>query len=292
VIYIIVNGKKLTPKKRKKIEIAENVFRAAGLDYQINVTERKGHAKELAEKFTSSGEKCTVVAMGGDGTLHETLNGFSDFENCNLGLIPFGTGNDFAAAANVPTDVKRAAETIAYLSPRPIDFIELECGLRSINTLGMGIDVDVLKRAYSGVKDTASKYAKALMVSIMKFKSYNFTAEYDGRSEKHYGLIAELCNGRQFGGGMKVAPDAKIDDGYMELVITDYLTKPKLITAFLKIMTGKIKKIKETSFARVSEAEFICESQSFTIQADGELYDNLPVKAHIVSGKLKFHIPY
>ena len=79
-----------------------------------------------------------------DGTLHDIINGIKDFDNCALGLIPFGTGNDFAEAAGIPLDPVKAAEIIAFRAPQKIDYIELSSGLRSINSVGMGIDPGIL----------------------------------------------------------------------------------------------------------------------------------------------------
>lgn len=229
--------------------------------------------------------------MGGDGTLHDMINGFRDFENCSLGLIPLGTGNDFAESAHIPFDVKKAAEIIAYRAPEYIDFIELSSGLRSINAVGMGIDVDVLKRTYAGKNKGRSKYLKALISSLIHFKSCNFTVKYDGKEEKHFGLISALGNGRQFGGGIKMFPEARINDGYLDLIIVDYISKPKMIGAFLKLMRGKVNDVKGATVARTKAATFIHEDENFTIQAEGELYENMPIEAHIVENTLKFYLP-
>jgi len=292
VYYLIANELNLKRKiHAHKLEIVKKVFETAGKDYQIVLTRGKGDAKKYAEEITSAGGRHTLIAMGGDGTIHDLINGFNDFENCSMGLIPLGTGNDFAECAHIPTDVKKAAELIVNSEPRPIDYIQLDNGLRSINIVGTGIDVDVLKRTYKGKSKGRSKYLKAAIVSLAKFKSHNFTVRYDGTEEKHYGMLAALCNGRQFGGGMKIAPDALLNDGYLELFIVDYISKFKVLIAFLKLLTGKVKKVKEAKTIRVKSAEFIPEKEEFTIEAEGELYDSNSFKAHIVAGQLKFYLP-
>lgn len=289
--YIIANEKHLKGKGEKKLEDVKKVFEAAGREYEILLTHREGDAKTHAERITSSGGMHTLVAMGGDGTLHDIINGFNDFENCSLGLIPLGTGNDFAESAGIPLNAKAAAEIIAFRAPQPIDYIQLSSGLRSINAVGMGIDVDVLKRTYAGKNHGRSKYLKALISSLIHFKSCNFTVRYNGKEEKHFGLIAAVGNGRQFGGGIKLFPDAKIDDGYLDLFIVDYISKRKIPAAFIKLMRGRVNYIKEAIAVRVKEVEFVTDSENFTIQAEGELYENVPINAHIVSGQLKFYLP-
>ena len=288
MFHIIVNQKYLENKKSlKKFNAATEVFDKAGIEYVIHKTERKGQASEITKEVTSEVGN-TVIAVGGDGTLHDILNGFNDFENNSMGIIPLGTGNDFAESAGIPLNAKKAAELIVSSTPSPVDFIELSNGLRSLNAVGMGIDVDVLKRAYVGKSNKKSKYLKSLIVCLLKFKSYRYAVKYDGKEEEHYGLIGAIGNGKQFGGGIKMFPEAKIDDGYLDLFVVDYISKGKIIGAFIKLMRGKINKIKNATAVKTKSVQFI-PYDSYTIQADGELYDNVALEAHICESKLNLY---
>jgi len=291
VHHIILNKAQLNGKNEKKLNAVKRVFNNAGIDYKVIFTAKPSEVREYTKRITGYEGKNVIIAMGGDGTIHEILNGFENFGNNSLGLIPFGTGNDFACSAGIPDNVKKAAEIIAFNAPSYIDYIELSSGLRSINAVGMGIDVDVLKRTYRGNGKGRSKYLKSLIVSLSKFKSCNFTVKYDGKEEKHYGLIAALGNGRQFGGGIKLFPEAKINDGYMDMFLVDYISKIKMIDAFIKLMRGKVNDIKEATAIRTKAATFIHEDKNFTIQAEGELYENVPLEARLITGKLKFFLP-
>lgn len=284
---IIVNSAR-TAKGRA--EAAVNIFESAGKQANVHLTRQKGHAKELVREITSDKGEHSIVVMGGDGTLHEALNGIADFEKCSLGLIPSGTGNDFAVAANIPFDVKSAAQIIAFRAPEKIDYIELSCGLKSINAVGMGIDVDVLKHAYAKKGGGKGKYLFSLIHCLARFRSYNFKVEYDGKTEEHYGLIAALGNGKQIGGGIKLFPDAKINDGMMDLIMVDYISRFKTIFAFMKLMSGKINAVKEVTAARVKSASFFTE-KPYSIQAEGEIYDGIKLDARVVKGGLKFYLP-
>lgn len=291
MIYVIANELNIKGKNAAKLEIVDEVFSRAGKEHKIMLTDHAGHATEYAREITSSGGQNAVIAMGGDGTLHEILNGFCDFENNSLGLIPLGTGNDFAASAGIPLDVKQAAEIIAYREPSYIDFIQLSNGMRSLNAVGMGIDVEVLKRVYSGKHHGKTKYFRSLIATLFKFKSCDFTVSADGgEPQKHFGLIAALGNGRQIGGGIKLFPEAQIDDGYLDMIIVDYISRPKLIAALLKLMKGKVNSIKEATVLKVKEAKFTNLKEDFTIQAEGELYQNVPIDARITENTLKFYL--
>lgn len=288
--YLIAKEQKKGGKAVKKLEKIKAVFEKAAVKYKLLFTTHAGHATEFAKEITANGEENVIVAVGGDGTLHEILNGFCDFEKNALALIPFGTGNDFAAAAGIPSDVEEAAKIIVLNNPRYIDYIELSSGLRSLNAVGMGIDVEVLKRTYAGTSKGKTKYLKAFIKTFFKFKSIDFNIEYDGKSEHHFGMIAALGNGRQIGGGIKLFPDAKIDDGYMDLFMVDYLSRPRMLSAFIKLMLGKVNSVKEATAVRVKSAKFTTNEEHFTIQAEGELYDDMPIEASIVGGKLKFYL--
>ncbi len=290
MINVITNAKNSEGKNAKKLETVKQVFERAGLEYKFLFTEYAGHAREICRELTKDGNETTVVAMGGDGTLHEVLNGICYPEKCCLGIIPLGSGNDFATAVGVNLDVKYAAETVAFKSPRHIDYIELKNGLRSINAVGTGVDVEVLKRAYSGKKHGKGKYLSALLKTIAKFKSFRCTVTYDGITEEHDGIIACIGNGMQIGGGIKLFPHADTCDGMLDLIIVDFVSRPKLIGALIKLVSGKVEKIKEVKLVRCKSVS-ISREGNYTIQAEGELYDDAPLDAEIVGDKLKFFLP-
>ena len=103
---IIVNPNAGKGKGKKNLKTVLKLFSERGAEYSVFETTRAGEAKEFSERLTSSGEQ-EIIVVGGDGTLHEVLNGLSDPSSCRLGLIPSGTGNDFSAAAGLPS--KRGA---------------------------------------------------------------------------------------------------------------------------------------------------------------------------------------
>ncbi len=105
--YIIANETHLKGKNAERLETVKQIFERAGKEYEVLFTSKEGDARAHTERITRSGGIHTIIAMGGDGTLHDIINGFHDFENCSLGLIPSGTGNDFAEGAGIPLDVKK-----------------------------------------------------------------------------------------------------------------------------------------------------------------------------------------
>lgn len=291
MFHLIVNANDLQGKKQKKIAAIEKVFNRAGKKYEIFYTEYKGHAKKIAEEITSKLDGGAIIAVGGDGTLHEVFNGIRDLGKFSLGVIPIGSGNDFAKAVGISSDCTKAAEVVAFRAPVAIDYIQLESGLRSINSVGFGIDVDVLKYAYSGKRRGHKKYLFALLKAVRRFSGYKFTVKVNGEEKKKFGFIAAMGNGSTLGGGIKLFPSAKVDDGKMNLICVDYLSKWKILGAFIKLMRGKVDKIKGAECAECTECEIIPDGENFSLQAEGEIYDDIPVKAKLVAGGLKFYLP-
>lgn len=295
--HIIVNSKRVKGENDENLVTVRQVFDRAGKQYELHFTEHHGHAREIAEELTKSGEKVRLIAMGGDGTLHEVLNGVTYPDRCKLGVIPVGSGNDFAAAVGIPEEnIKYAAQIIAFRAPVFIDYIQLSSGLRSVNAVGCGMDVDVLKRAYAARLNGKSKYMYGFFMSFFGYKARRFAIEIDGGERKQFnGLLACLGNGKQIGGGIKLFPKARVDDGYMDFLIIDYLSRLKTFVAFAKLFFRKLDTIKEVTAVKCKKAVIYPSSDKFTIQAEGELYDMAgreSVTAEIVSGKLRFYLPH
>lgn len=286
--HIISNpaaGKKKT-KTKNTLELVENVFLKNGADFQTHLSQGEKDATRIARELTQAGET-EIIAHGGDGTLHEVLNGLADPALCNLGLIPSGTGNDFAEKIGLPFDPVKAAEVILNGEAKPTDYLEVG-GVRCMNVAGIGMDVDVLERCKRGKLKGKIKYLLSLVQSLFAFKGIKVQIESEGCVEERDVLIAAACNGSQFGGGIRICPVADVSDRKLDAVIVDCIGgKMKIIKAFLELMKGKI-----LEYPRAKH--FTCDRLKFTpalpctVQLDGELYKNLDFTVQ-VRGGLKFY---
>ena len=108
IIFNPVAGKKIA---QENLAIVEKVLTERGLPFEVHETCAVRDAEEIAKRLTLAGE-VDIIVMGGDGTLHETLNGIADFANVRLGLVPSGTGNDFAGRVGIPMDAEKAISLI------------------------------------------------------------------------------------------------------------------------------------------------------------------------------------
>lgn len=284
--HIIVNPVSGKKKVDKSLETVQRVLTERGAEFILHRTEKKGDGERIALELTVCGEE-EIIVMGGDGTLHEVLNGLNDPSKCKLGLIPCGTGNDFAQHVGLPLDAAKAIERILDGEAKPIDYIDVG-GRRSMNVAGLGMDVDVLERCEKGKIRGKIKYLMSLLKSLFAFKGYEIETECEGEVRKHGVLIAAVCNGSTFGGGIRICPTAKANDGKMDVVVVDCIPQKRaIIKAFFELMKGRILPYPKTT-------HYLCEQVRFTpakpctVQLDGELYKELVFDAKICKG-LKFY---
>ncbi|MBQ8685367.1 MAG: diacylglycerol kinase family lipid kinase [Clostridia bacterium] len=284
--HIISNPAAGKTRSGKNLKIAESVFTERGVAFETHLSQCVGDATQIARRLTEKGET-EIVTLGGDGTLHEVLNGLADPSACNLGLIPSGTGNDFAEHIGLSLDAKEAASLILNGEPKETDYLEVG-GVRCMNVAGVGIDVDVLDRCKRGKLKGKIKYLLSLIQSLFKFKGCKLEIESEGRTETRNVLIAAACNGSQFGGGIKICPAAEADDRKLNAVIVDFIDgKRKIIKAFLELMKGKILEYPATTHFTCNRMRVVPETPC-TMQLDGELYTDIPFDVRLKSG-LKFY---
>ena len=284
--HIILNPVAGKKKAQKNLTIAENFFKARGIAYEAHKTCAVHDAEDIARRLTLAGET-DIIVIGGDGTLHEVLNGIVDPTKVNLGLIPSGTGNDFAEKAGIPENAEKALEIIMKGEVKETDYLEVG-GKRCMNVGGIGMDVDVLERCNRGKLKGKIKYLFSLIQSLFAFKGLPILIESEGVEEKHDALIAAACNGTQFGGGIVICPTAVPDDHLIDVVVVDCIGgKWKIVKAFIELMKGRVLEYPLTTHFRCERVRFTTDTPC-TAQLDGELYPELIFDVKLCKG-LKFY---
>lgn len=279
------NGKRM----KKNIALIENRLNEKQVKYNFHFTERVRHATELTEKIIKNGAT-DVIVVGGDGSLHEVLNGFSDFDKVSMGIIPCGTGNDFASALKLPSDPIKALDVILDGEPKYTDFMQMPT-VRGLNVIGMGIDVEVLKRYESLKKKNKFGYTKCLIKTLMDFEYTDFDTEInDEKGENYRSFIAAVANGSRFGGGLEICPIADPADKKLDFVAVREMPKFKIINAFIKLTQKKILNLKETVHKLVEKIK-ITAPFPYTVNVDGELYENIPFEVSVISNTLRVYRP-
>ena len=269
--------------QRFRISIEEKL-KSLGVAYCFWETHAPREAGKIARELTQKGEK-DIIAMGGDGTVNEVLNGLADTDGVRLGIVPCGSGNDFAAAVGIPATPQGALDVLLNCEPKPTDYLECS-GVRGLNIIGAGIDVEILKLCYKAkVLKGSLNYFVSLLRCLMVFEFYRFKAVFNDEAADHNALIVCACNGRRFGGGIGICPDAGVDDGKLDVVMVENVTKSMIPGALIKLMQGKILEQKFTRHER-AERLLVEFGKPATIQIDGELYENLPFDVRVVHDRL------
>lgn len=289
MLDLIVNpsaGGKSGEKIRSALKLVEARLIERNVNYKVHKAELNGQTTELTRTLIDNGAE-NIVVMGGDGTLHAAINGFHSFERVNMGIIPCGTGNDFAYALGIPLDPVKAIDLIVDGQPKYTDFMQMPT-VRGLNVIGMGIDVEVLKR-YSMLKNkTKWGYTKSLIKTLFKFKPFDFTATMNGEEKARNSFICAVANGCVFGGGIPVCPVADTSDGLLNFVAVKGMNKLSLIGAFMKLKAGKILTIKQAEHVK-SDGIKASTPLPYTVNVDGELYENIPFEVKVVSNTLKIY---
>ena len=267
---------------KQALALTKEVFDEAGVSYEVFETTCRGEAQDIAKKLTEGGEEVKLVIVGGDGTLHEALNGIAEPEKCVLGIIPAGTGNDFAEAAKIPLDSKEAARLILESEAKPTDYLEMG-GVRCMNVAGMGIDTEILQRCERGRMKGKLKYLISLLQSVISFKGWQIKFKQGEETVELNTLVTAACNGQQFGGGLKICPEAVIDDGKIDVVVVEHIKGIfNLGKALVTLLKGKITTYPKTRHFLCEEIEV--NAPPCTVQLDGELYSDLEFKVKVCKG--------
>jgi YegS/Rv2252/BmrU family lipid kinase len=219
VIINPISGARGHPEvARRRVQLATKLLSAAHHAHEVHVTERGGHAYELAQSAIARGASL-VVAWGGDGTMNEVGRAVA-FSNATLGLIPAGSGNGLARELGVPMHPERALTTALHADPRAIDVGEIN-GRFFFNAAGVGFDAHVTwlfnnrPRGRRGMLPYVTIAARELFA----YRPPEYTVTIDGETLRSPALLIAVANSRQYGNGALIAPDARLDDGQLDVVL-------------------------------------------------------------------------
>lgn len=290
MLYIIANPLSGGGKGKETAVLIEKELNRRNVPHILKYTEYRGHAVELARQAALS-EAEAIAALGGDGTFFEVINGITDTDK-PLGLISAGTGNDFIRSALISSDPLKALDIILSGKTRRIDCINVN-GTRCLNVAGTGLDVDILMRAnkYRSRFKGGLSYYLALFVSLATFPFRRFTFIADGGEERvEEAVMVSLANGRTCGGGLKVAPEALLDDQYIDFVIIKRCPRIKIPFLLAKFLKGKLLELKNVELHRCKTLKLNVEP-SLPINVDGELLNTLPLEAQIIPQAISIFTP-
>ncbi len=259
----------------------------------------------IARREAEAGRRL-IVALGGDGTISEVANGILEAgagARTELGIIPRGTGGDFRRTLELPHEVAEAARRIRDGQARPIDAGRVHFRGHSggtevrhfVNVASFGFSSAVATRANASSKRFGGRMAffGATLRALVSYDNTDvwLTIGAEPRERRRV-LLAAVGNGRFFGGGMKICPDARIDDGGLDLVTVGDMTKGEVLTNLGRLYEGTHLELDAVDNARVTRVaiEPVESDARIPIELDGETPGHLPAVFEIVPGALRLRI--
>lgn len=286
-ICFIINPISGAGKYKKVHSLIKKYLNTKYFDHQIFYTNRPKHATQLAQMAAKKKWEI-VVAVGGDGTIHEVAQGLLGSSTA-LGIIPTGSGNGLACHFNIPTDIKEAIDVINEENDQWIDTVKINHEFY-IGIAGIGFDADVSHAFSERSKRGFSSYIKVVLSELPNYQSKEYELIIDGNPLIEKAFLICFANSKQYGNNAFIAPHAKIDDGLLDVVILKAFPKhaaPKLIA---DLFNGRIEDSRYTTVIRCQEV--IVKKPLHYLHLDGEpkQFDE-DVYIRILPSSLKICIP-
>jgi len=248
----------------------ERVFRDHGSEYEIYLTRGRGDAIVAAAEAAEKGFD-VIVAVGGDGTVNEVLNGIVN-TGAILASVHGGKGNDFATAVGMPGEIEAACSALLEGKTRDIDLGRV-MDRYFINSVGVGFDAAVAARVNDGfrfIKGT-SAYTYAFLEKLLSYRSVEAEIDTGNGLIKNRPLLVAVGIGQAYGGGMRIVPDAIQDDGLFDVCIfEDSASRLGLVYHFPKVFSGKLKYLPQASMYRTPELKLSL-SEPRPLHLEGEI---------------------
>jgi len=253
---------------RIRAEQAAALIEKRRLNAEVFVTERPGHARELAQSGLRRGVT-TFVAWGGDGTVNEVGSALVG-SDATLAIVPSGSGNGLARELGIPLEPAGAFQVVFEGRARLIDAGELD-GHLFFNIAGIGLDARVAHRFAQGGLERRGlvRYLELAAREIASFTPQEYALTADGCDLNVRPLLIAIANARQYGNGALIAPEALLDDGKLDLVVVDYLPAWKVLMHAPKLFAGTVARVPGVSITKTSSLG-IASDAALVYHVDGE----------------------
>lgn len=276
-------------RAQRKIGEAMEYLRSRGAEVELIRSHDRDHMMELAHEASLNGFD-RVVACGGDGSVHLVVRGV-DLSKVTLGLLPLGSGDDFAKVLGVPKDVKGACDVLLDGVVREVD-VATANGIRYVGVAGLGFDSEVNRFANERVKFLSGPivYLYSIFRVLPRFHPRPVKVHTSDAIRDEELMFAVVGNTRQYGGGIRIAPAAKVDDRLLDLYMIKKCSKLDLITTLPLGYTGK--HTRRSFVEHVIGEEFTIESErKLDVYADGEYVTHTPVTFRLSEERLRVVVP-
>jgi diacylglycerol kinase (ATP) len=265
---------------RQRIALLERRFAAGGIAGRVHLTERGGHARELARSAIDAGASL-VIAWGGDGTINEVASTLTR-SGVPLGIIPAGSGNGFANELALHPEPERALEVALTGRDRVIDGGEFD-GRLFFNIAGTGLDATVAEQfnARALGRRGLGPYLQIALREVLRYKGLRYRVRLDGDELVTDALLIAFANGREYGNRFRVAPGAKLDDGKLEAIIVQDRSTLARLWHCRHLAMGKIERTPGLIMRGVETA---------SIETDGDIVYHLDGEIGRTRGRVEVRV--
>ena len=303
--HFIVNPNARTGLGAAVWKDVENKLKEEQIEYEVHFTKYQRHATKIVGEITSDGEEHTIVALGGDGTIGEVVTGFAHPEKVTLGVIPIGSGNDFVRGLGIPKNWEAALNAVLHSSNhKTLNLGTLTYPNRKRRfavSSGIGFDAAVchviviskLKKFLNRLGLGKLAYVGLSLDCLYRAKPNKMTIILDDEKELHFEktYFATAQNLPYEGGGCKFCPDARCDDGLLDLIVIADIPKIRALPILATVMQGKHTKLKGVHLYKCKKAEIHSEVP-LPVHSDGEpIYLQRNVTFELESASAKIILP-
>jgi YegS/Rv2252/BmrU family lipid kinase len=295
-ICLIVNPTAGGGRAARLAPAMESALRSHGLAVRRVDSRDVDHARELARDAARTGE--TVAVLSGDGLLGVVADELREIPGSLLAVLPGGRGNDLARVLEIPDDTAAACETVLSGRPRQLDLGVVSAlqgedrGRAFVGIASAGFDSDANRIANQAPAWLGGLvYAYGALRALLSWRPARFELELDS-GERHTatGYSVAVANSRAYGGGMFVAPEAMLDDGLLDIVVSERTSKLRFLANLPRVFKGTHVELPEVRVFRAASVT-VSADRPFTMYADGDPIGELPVRVSALPGAVTVITP-
>jgi YegS/Rv2252/BmrU family lipid kinase len=288
MLALIVNPAAGYGRAGKALPGVRRALAAHGLEHRVEETRSLKHAADLARGAQLAGE--TVVAFGGDGLVGAVAGALKNTGGV-LGVLPGGRGNDYARVLGIPLHPVAACDVLAHGRVRSLDLGEVD-GRAFVGIASCGFD-SVANRIANETRLVRGNlvYTYGGLRALVTWRAADFEIELDGGARRLVGMTVAIANAAAYGGGMMLAPDARLDDGLLDVVLIAETSKLEFLRGLRRVFKGTHVELPEVEVLRAREVRVDAQPR-FTVYADGDPVGELPVSVRCLPGAIQVIAPW
>lgn len=287
-LLFIVNPISGKGQKIRVVDQIQDYFKGKDFVVTIKFTEYAKHAIVICKDAILSGSTDAIIAVGGDGTINEVVNGIGR-TGMPMGIIPLGSGNGLARHLGIPLVVPKALANIEKFNIQPIDLIKTK-NHYAANVIGVGFDAIVAWQFKNKGTRGLATYIQVILEEFLSYQPKNYEITIDGNTFSTQAALITVANSSQFGNNAFIAPKASIVDGLMDVCVIKPFPKALSLQMAGMLMTKTLHLSKYYEHYNAKQVKIVQEKSA--LQIDGEaIKQKRKVKVKLYRGKLKMIIP-